>query len=182
MARPTRPRRAKLICGMISADRAVLSEAERLLAETMGDVDRRSEIFDFDLTHYDDEQMGSPLYRQLISFADPVDPGVLVDAKLRSNAIESAITAARPGGPARAVNLDPGYVTEAKLVLASMKDFSHRIYLSRGVHAEITLMYRKGRWKSLDWTFPDFAAGRYDAFLTAVRETLRLQMRNESDE
>lgn len=182
MAQPTHPRGVKLVCGVISADEALLSEADGPLLAALGQVDLASEVFDFDWTHYYDEQMGSPLYRRLVSFAELVDPGVLVDAKLRTNAIEAEIAAARPGGPARAINLDPGYVTQAKLVLASMKNFSHRIYLARGVYAEITLMVRKGRWESLDWTFPDFASGRYDGFLTAVRERLREQMRTESDE
>ena len=182
MAQPRHPHGVKLLCGVISADEALLSLADGPLLAALGQVDLASEIFDFDLTHYYDEQMGSPLYRRLVSFAELVDPGVLADAKLRTNVIEAEITAARPGGAARAVNLDPGYLTQAKLVLASMKDFSHRIYLSGGVYAEITLRYRKAGWESLDWTFPDFASGRYDAFLTAVRERLREQMRSESDE
>ena len=72
----------------------------------------------------------------------------------------------------RPINLDVGYVAPAKLVLASMKDFAHRIYLGRGVYAEITLQYRKGRWESLHWTFPDYASRAYDAFLTEVRHRL----------
>ncbi len=78
--------------------------------------------------------------------------------------------------PARAINLDPGYVESSKLVLASMKNFSHRIYLGQGVYGEITLMYHKGRWDALPWTFPDYASGRYHAFLTAVRQRLREQL------
>ena len=71
------------------------------------------------------------------------------------------------------MNLDVGYVTEAKLVLASMKDFAHRVYLGAGVHAEVTLLYRGGGWMSLEWTFPDYASGRYDTFLTGARRLLR---------
>ena len=182
MAQPTHPRGVKLVCGVISADEALLSQADGPLLAALGQVDLASDVFDFDFTDYYDEQMGRPLYRRLVSFSELIDPDVLADAKLRTNAIEAEITAARPGGPARAINLDPGYVAPSKLVLASMKDFSHRIYLRGGVYAEITLMVRKGRWESLDWTFPDFASGRYDGFLTTVRERLREQMRSESDQ
>ncbi|MCP4534749.1 MAG: DUF4416 family protein, partial [Delftia sp.] len=80
--------------------------------------------------------------------------------------------AGRGSGPDRPINLDVGYVEPSKLVLASMKNFSHRIYLRDGVYAEVTLMFRKGLWEPLGWTFPDYRSGRYDAFLTAARDSL----------
>ncbi|MCD6364830.1 MAG: DUF4416 family protein, partial [Planctomycetes bacterium] len=100
--------------------------------------------------------------------------------KLRTNEIESQFADSfASGGPPRPINLDPGYIDPAKLVLASMKNFSHRIYIGRGVYAEVTLMYRKSRWEPLDWTFPDYASGRYDAFLTGARNLLRQAQREE---
>ena len=81
--------------------------------------------------------------------------------------------------PVRPMNLDPGYIAPSRLVLASMKDFSHRIYLGRGVYGEVTLMYRKGLWEALPWTFPDFASGRYDGFLSEARGLLRAAERKD---
>ena len=132
----------------------------------------RSDVMDFDLTHYYDGQMGSPLYRRFGAFAEPIPPDRLAEAKRTTNAVEADL-ADRFSPPERPINLDPGLVEPSKLVLASMKDFSHRIYLGGGVYAEITLLYRRGRWEALPWTFPDFASGRYDAFLTAARQRLR---------
>jgi hypothetical protein len=159
---------------MISSQRELFDKAIRALSEAFGAVDLVSEIMDFDMTDYYNEQMGSPLYRRFVSFNTPVAPDALADAKVKTNEIEEtfAASADSPGEPERPVNLDPGYVAPSKLVLASMKDFSHRIYLGRGVYAEITLMYRKGRWQPLAWTFPDYASGRYDAFLTEARSRL----------
>jgi hypothetical protein len=79
----------------------------------------------------------------------------------------------------RVINLDPGYIDPSKLVLASMKNFSHRIYLARGVFAEVTLTWRRTQWEALPWTFPDFACDRYHAFLTACRDRLRQQAPQE---
>ena len=103
--------------------------------------------------------------------------------RVATNRIEAEFTArlagqpTQPGAavprPARPINLDVGYVDESKLILASMKKFSHRIYLGMGVYAEVTLMYHKGRWDSLPWTFPDYGSGRYHPFLTQVRCKLR---------
>jgi hypothetical protein len=69
----------------------------------------------------------------------------------------------------RIVNIDPGYVDGARLVLASTKDHAHRVYLRDGIYAEVTLRFRFGKWVSFDYTFPDFASGAYDEFLSEAR-------------
>ncbi len=121
--------------------------------------------------------MGSPLYRRWVAFERLAAPDALAEAKLTTNAIEADLAAERAAGAPRPINLDPGYLDLARLVLASMKDHAHRIYLGRGVYAEITLLYQSRRWQKLPWTFPDFASGRYDAFLTAARGRLQAARR-----
>ncbi len=181
MAEAVEPPDVMLICGMISAEAALFDEAQERLAANFGPTDVISEVMPFDFTHYYDEQMGSPLQRRFVSFTEPVRPNALVEAKLATNTIEREFTA-RYATPqiARPINLDPGCVSESKLVLASMKEFSHRIYLARGVWAEVTLMYHKDGWQPLPWTFPDYTSGRYDPFLTEVRSRLRQRMHKES--
>ena len=166
---------------MISSRRSWLDAAAGELARAMGPLDISSEVMDFDFTHYYDRAMGTPLLRQFVSFADCPAPEALVQAKLRCNAIEADF-AAREGCPAlpRPVNLDVGYVESSKLVLASMKNFSHRIYLGQGVYAEVTLMFRHGQWQPLEWTFPDFRSGRYEAFLSAARGRLTARSAKEA--
>ncbi len=173
MAEPTIAPDVRLICGMISTRRELLLRATQELTELFGPTDIISDVMPFDFTHYYDRQMGSPLYRQFASFQRLVKPDALASAKVATNRLEAEFAARSGGGPARPINLDPGYVDQSKLVLASMKDFSHRIYLGGGVYGEITLMYHKGSWDALRWTFPDYASGRYHPFLTAVRRRLR---------
>lgn len=172
MAEPTDAPAVKLICGMISSRVEWLDAAGEELTRAFGAVDRASEAMDFDFTHYYDEEMGSRLHRRFVAFGDCVRPDALVEAKWTTNTVEGEFTARLGGRPPRPINLDAGYVEPSKLVLASMKNFSHRIYLGRGVYAEVTLMYRHGSWQPLDWTFPDYRSGRYDAFLTAARNLL----------
>ena len=174
MAAPSDPPPVKLFCGMIVSQTDLFDPAQAALEEAFGPVDLASDVFDFDLTHYYDKQMGSPLYRRFVCFADVADPSTLAEAKLKTHAIEAEF-AARYNFAPRPINLDVGYIELAKLVLASMKNFAHRVYLSGGVYAEVTLLYRKGRWEALEWTFSDFASGRYDAFLTDVRRRLHEQ-------
>lgn len=173
MAEPAKPPLVKLICGLIASKVEWFDPAAEALAEALGPIDHASEIMDFDFTHYYDREMGSPLHRWFVSFAEPVEPDALVEAKLRTNAIEADFVRRYGGEVRRPINLDPGYVEWSKLVLASMKNFAHRIYLGRGVYAEVTLIYHRGRWDPLAWTFPDFASSRYHAFLSAVRDRLR---------
>ena len=172
MATPSEPAPVKLICGMISAKKDLFDQAAAAMSDSFGPVDIVSEVTDFDLTDYYYDQMGRWLYRKFVSFAGLVNPGSLARIKLRTNEIEADF-ARRAGGPTRPVNLDPGYLDESKLVLATTKNHSHRIYLGQGIYAEVTLLYRRGRWQSLGWTYPDYASGRYDAFLTAARDSLR---------
>jgi len=167
----------KLFCGMITSKPELADRVVGLLEQRLGPVDIQGPTVPFDFTHYYDQQMGSPLWRRFVSFTTLIEPDSLVDIKLMTNALESEMADLFEGKPARPVNLDPGYIEPSKLVLASMKNFSHRLYLAKGVYAELTLMFRHDKWESLPWTFPDYASGRYDAFFCQVRGMLRDQLR-----
>lgn len=173
MAEPLSPPPVKLICGIIAASEELLDSAGEALVRAIGPTDIVSQTWPFDLTDYYYAQMGRPLLRRFVSFAHPGDPGELAALKRRTNEIEADFARRSAGCPPRPINLDVGYIEPSKLVLASMKNFSHRIYLANGVYAEITLQYRRGKWEKLPWTFPDYASGRYDQFLTAARDLLR---------
>ena len=176
MAQARHPAPVKLIVGLLAAREAWLEAGKAMLVERFGPTDVESEVMAFDFTDYYRPEMGADLKRQFLAFERLISPDDLAGIKLATNAME-ALLAARLGAVARPVNLDPGYVTLAKLVLASAKDFSHRIYLADGIYAEVTLRVVRGRWESAPWTFPDYAGGRYDAFLTAARERLKAQGR-----
>jgi len=175
MAEPIAPSPVKLICGMLTSRPELFREAREAMARTHGPTDLSGEVLDFDFTDYYFEEMGRPLYRRFFAFERLVGPEELVEAKVMSNSLESDF-ASRPGAHVRRpINLDPGYVDTSKLVLASMKNFSHRLYLGRRVYGEVTLTYAKGAWRPMPWTFPDYASGRYSAFLDAARDRLKEQ-------
>lgn len=165
-------RRVTPICGVIYRDGRVLENSWWELEKLMGEVVLESEEYPFDLTQYYFEQMGGPLKRRFIAFEGPSDPAELATWKLATNSLEERLTKAyaEEMGVARPINLDPGYITGAKLVLATTKDFAHRLYLRDGIYAEVTLSYRDGRWLSHEYTFPDFRDSRYHAFFNKVRE------------
>ncbi|MCK5114714.1 MAG: DUF4416 family protein [Phycisphaerae bacterium] len=181
MATISKPDNAKLICGMISSSENLFDCARKKLEASYGQVSISSDTLPFDSTNYYFPQMGGELMRKFVAFERPIDPGELVDIKRATNELEDTFAAADGAMVARPINLDPGYVTLHNLVLASMKNFSHRIYLNRGVFAEVTLIYHNG-WNTLDWTFPDYGSGAYFPFLTATRNLLRDDIKQEKSQ
>jgi hypothetical protein len=158
---------------MLAVSRELLDQASAAAAEQFGPIQLASDDMPFTWTDYYADQMGAELHRRLIAFEGLRNPAGLADWKLATQEIEHRF-AARPDVESyRPINLDPGYLTEAKLVLASLKNFAHRVYLRDGVFAEVTMLYRDGGWSSLPWTFPDYGSGQYDVFLTRVRDALR---------
>ncbi|MGH7192179.1 MAG: DUF4416 family protein, partial [Candidatus Saccharimonadales bacterium] len=142
-----------------------------------GPIADRSEVFDFSETNYYESTMGGGLWKQFLVFERPMPPERLVDAKLQTNAWEQEYAQVAGHSEPRPLNLDPGYLTAAKLVLASTKDHSHRIYLGRGIYAEVTLYYRGGRWQPREWTYPDYRRDDFQAFFSRVRDAWQRRAR-----
>ena len=131
-----------------------------------GTIDFSGADHPFDVTDYYEKEMGPSLRRRLVSFSRMIPPESLPQVKLACNRIEQRL--ARRGQ--RRVNLDAGYLDHSKVVLASMKFAGQKIHLGQGVYADLMSRYRKGRYRPLEWAFPDFRDGRYDRDLARIRE------------
>lgn len=143
-----------------------IEELDSLVADSFGSIDSRSEEIDFTFTHYYDKEMGTPITRVLYSIAELVDPAALAPLKHLSNSVEART--AHPDGH-RIINLDPGLLSLSRLILATTKPSGHRIPIGQGMHAEITLLFQRGRFQPLDWTYPDFRSQIYHDWLLTVR-------------
>lgn len=169
------PQPVKLICGVLYRDPAVWNEARRYLEEHFSPVDYRSEEFPFVETDYYNLEMGSGIRRLYISFRDLVSPDILAEAKHFTNQVEARL-ADKAGH--RRVNLDPGAITNSNVVLASTKNFSHRIYLRDGIYAEVTMTFRGGQFEVLPWTYPDYRNHR--EVFAEIRRIYRNQIRQST--
>lgn len=168
------PLRVKLITGLISNDTELLSGIKpRLERSFRNTVDLESPVMDFNMTDYYKEEMGPQLKRKFYSFKRLASLEGLYKAKIRSNMLEVKLAA----GPRRIVNIDPGYIDLAKLVLFSTKDYSHRIYAGKGIYAEVTLHYKGGSFCGWPWTYPDYRSSAYLDFLHKVREIYKEQIK-----
>jgi hypothetical protein len=175
---------ALLLLAAFSRHEPAVAWAKDRAEKEWGSVALESPRFDFNETDYYESTMGPGLKKVFWAFEQPFDPAALAQTKLLTNIWEEEFARiardgkimAEGGSPIvepRPLNLDPGYLTVAKLVLASTKDHAHRIYLRDGIFAEITLFYRHGRWEHHEWTFPDYRRGDYQEFFTACRNYLK---------
>ena len=148
-----KPQPVKLIVGILASDDVALTAVRRRVIEEFGQADLTSEIWPFTQTSYYKDELGENILRQFVSIAKLIDPGRLADIKHRANQIEIELAGKLATDLPRPVNLDPGIIEPSKLVLASTKNFSHRIYIGDGMYAELTLSFCKGTWQSFSYTF-----------------------------
>ena len=167
----TKPNAVLLLVAASSRYSAALDWAGERIGERCGQVGLVSEAFDFTETAYYAATMGDEL-RNNSSLAPNRSTRANSRTKRETNDWEAEYAALGSHPEPRPLNLDPGYITPAKLVLASTKDHAHRLYLRDGIYAEVTLAYRSRQWQPLDWTYPDYRRGDFQAFFTACREHL----------
>ncbi|MFV2066918.1 MAG: DUF4416 family protein [Pirellulales bacterium] len=179
------PRRVLLLLAAFGSDPQSLAWARDVAERAWGPIALSSPVFDFEETDYYQTAMGGGLKKTFLVFQRLIDPARLAEIKCRTNAWEDEYREmGRENGRSRQVerplNLDPGYLTEAKLVLASTKDHAHRIYLSQGIYAEVTLRFRAGDWQPWEWTYPDYRRTDYQRFFTECRDYLREHVKSEA--
>lgn len=174
LPRPADP--AKLIIGVLLRETDLLETVAGHLAERFGPPDLVSPWLPFDYTDYYRPEMGAPLRRRMFAFSRLAEPDGLADIKLATNALEDRFR--RDGN--RRFNLDPGFVTRERLVLATGKNFTHRIYLGKGIFADLTLIYTGGDFRPLPWTFPDYADRPVKTFVRQVRNRYVAQMKRKT--
>lgn len=165
MGTPLESHRVKLIVGLLSNDVQTLGKAEAALVRIFGPADFESGISDFTHSDYYIKEMGSGLKRKFLSFQRLLSLKDIYKVKLKTNLLEKKFL--KDGR--RRVNIDPGYLDHAKVVLFSTKDYTHRIYLDKGIYAEVTLFYKDGSFNAWPWTYPDYKSVTYIDIFNVIR-------------
>ena len=163
-----------LIAAVSSRYQAAIDDWTRgVMENNWGSIAIESPMFVFDQTSYYTPTMGTDLKKKLFAFKNLIDPANLVDSKILSNRWEDEFLRNNRFPEKRPLNIDPGYISEAKVVLATTKDRDHRLYLRDGIFAEVTLHFKKGGWESSRWTYPDYQSDHFHEFFTRCRDYLR---------
>jgi hypothetical protein len=178
MAEPKAFSPAKLICGIIAGEESFFQIAEARLSRLFGLVDAESLFFPFDVTDYYEKQMGMNLKRKFISFKKLMRPEKLSRIKLVTNRLEDDIRD-ELGTPHRIVNIDPGYVIPSALIMATAKNFAHRIPLQHGIYAHLEFLFGRNEVRPLAWTYPDFMSEGYQNFFLEVRRIYLSQVKKK---
>ena len=157
----------KLIIGVIYHDKEVLEKALKILEEEFGEIEDASEEYSFskEFSSYYDGELGGEGIRRIYSFKELIDPARQAQIKTRTNQIEVQFS----GDGRRLINLDPGFISHGRLLLATTKKTGFRIPLSDGIYTELTLFYARGNWQKLPWTYRDYQTKKVQDFLTKVR-------------
>jgi len=166
---------AKLVVGFFTKEKSLLVPVAGELTERFGTIDLISSWLPFDYTRYYAGEMGSPLWRRIMAFKSLIDQESLASVKLATNKLENKFAAEN----GRRINIDPGYLLQERFVLASGKNFTHRIYLQRGIYADLTLIYQNKALRPLPWTYPDYADPEIIGFLTMARNKYRIDLKKE---
>jgi hypothetical protein len=178
-----------LVAAIFSRHAEARAWAIEQATETYGPIALRSPVFDFVETEFYAATMGLELKKEFVAFERLFDPALLAECKLRTNDWEQAYvkmyesqrSSKEPNDSEarelRPVNIDPGYLTQAKLVLATTKDRDHRIYLRDGIYAEVTLHFQNKSWQPRPWTYPNYLRSDYQQFFTQCRDYLRSRSR-----
>ena len=177
MLKIQKPAPVKFICGFIYTTEKIYQNTKIILEKKFGKIDFESERSDFDSTDYYYPEMGKPLFRHFISFKKLRRPEQFIAIKLYCIRLEKKFAL----DSRRRINIDPGYLNEAKLVLTTTKDFFHRLHLGKGIYAEVTLRYHKNSFSEFSTTFPDYRTSKYKEIFLNIRKIYRRQTRKSSD-
>ena len=170
-----KPLPVKFICGFLYREENIYEQTKGLLKKRFGSIDFESEAIAFTFTDYYEKEMGPNLLRRFISFARLRESSDFVSIKLYCLKLEKGFAK----NAKRRINIDPGYLNEAKLVLTTTKDFSHRIHLAKGIFAEVTLQFRNGAFCDLATTFPDYRTQGYKQIFQRIREQYQKNIGHE---
>jgi len=173
MSIPQTARPAKLVIGVFTPIKKKIDHLALELSSQFGQIDLVSSWMDFNYTSYYEPEMGSALVRRVFTFKRLIEQGELAAVKIATNQIEETFSSTGR----REANIDPGYMLHERFVLASGKNFSHRIYIDLGIYADLTLIYQKGSFQKLAWTYPDYADQAVLTFLGQVRSKYTLDVR-----
>jgi len=159
----------KLFTAILYRDDMWLDKAKKILVKHYGSIDLYTDAVSFRETDYYRKEMGDDLKKVWYSFSDLIKPDSLANIKCQTHEIEESLKVESEQS-GRVVNIDPGYIELSKIVLASLKNFSHRIYIGKGVFHEVTMIYKDKQFQELLWTYPDYKSKRMKDFFEQVRQ------------
>jgi hypothetical protein len=164
------PTKALFFAAIMSNEERLIPLLDKELESIFSKIEERSSIYKFDHSTYYYKEMGESIFKYFVSFDVLIDKIDLPDIKINTMRLEEKFFYLKDGFDCRKINIDPGYLTHSKVILSTSKNYSHRVYLGKGVFAELTYIISKEGWKCLDWTYPDYRDNEVISFFSKLRK------------
>ncbi len=164
---------AALLCALIVDGESTECRALSALVDRFGPIVAKSESYRLAATGYYAREMGAELHKKIVCFERLVDPALLAQAKRDAMDIERGLARKEVDRLCRQANLDPGLLSIESLVLATSKRAGHRVCIAPSLYAETTLLYQKGKYRPLPWTYLDYQSELVQRFLLERRHWLK---------
>lgn len=172
MGQYQKQKKVKLFCGILYSDYVIYGQSIKLLESEFSSIDFISDTIPFSYSSYYQSEMGDEIFRLYISFSELIYPYQLAEIKEKTNNIEDRLSINNK----RKVNIDPGYISLSNLVLATTKNYSHRIALSPRIYGEVTLIFKNNSFQPLEWTYPDYKDQKNIEAFIKIRKILLNQL------
>lgn len=166
-------KKVKLFSGIIYKNKSDYHRARSILEKRFSLIDIESEDISFDQTTYYNEEMGSPLLRRFVSFRELIIPEDLPGIKIYTNKLEKRLSISGK----RMVNIDPGFISEANIIIATTKNYFHRVPLQKGIFAHMEYVIKKKQITPLEWTYPDFKKPEYIGFFSQLKQLYKKNLK-----
>lgn len=176
MGKITPPERAMLFAGFLFNDILIFEKSLELLTKLHGEILFKSQQINWNYSEYYKDELGGNILRQFVFFKNLIDPVNIVDIKIQTNKFEEMFTI----NNRRRINIDPGYLTLFKIILATTKNYSHRIYLGKGIYAEATLIYKNNTYTPFFYTYKDYRGKEYIDIFIKARNELKTILKDQS--
>ncbi|MDR2676746.1 MAG: DUF4416 family protein [Endomicrobium sp.] len=167
------PQKVKLFCGIIFSNERVKQATFSLLEKEFGEIAAISDTIFFNFSNYYNAEMGNGLRRLWVSFIKLIFTSTIVKIKKITNSLENEFSI----NHRRQINIDPGYITPANVILVTTKNYCHRIHLSDGIYGEVTTIYKKNSFIKLPWSYPDYLSETAVEFFLKSRVNLLKQLK-----
>ncbi len=174
MVRKQEPSQGRLLVYIVHSSLDALADALSALEKRFGLVQFETLELPDNKDEFYREEMGENLQRRFFSFERTIGRDAMTNVKSVCHKIESQFADRVDDYCFRTVNIDPGILTPSNIVMASHREYNHRVYLEDGVYAELALVWSKGRYVRLPWTNPDFCHGEAIEFFQRVRGSFDL--------
>lgn len=173
MVEPGKPDDALLFAAYSYQKKIAFTDLEKIAIKPFGDILQLSDSFSFEYSDYYEAEMGSELLKVFAVYKNlfPIDKAI--KTKLKAIAIENETAE----NSRRTINIDPGYLTLAKLVLTTTKNFDHRIHIDKGIFGDVQLRFRNGEFVANPWTYPDYREQSTFELLKSARSYLHQLVR-----